>query len=121
VGIEGIAATTTGDSGGYFLPNLPAGTYTVKVQMPGYVEAHREGVTVVVGLDLVLPQVTLRGGDVNGDCDVNLFDLIILSSSYGNPGHDPRADINGDGFVDLRDIVLVSSNLGRRCPGDWGP
>jgi hypothetical protein len=63
----------------------------------------------------------LRGGDVNGDCSVNLFDLIAVSSAYGNPGHGLRADINDDGLVDLRDIVLVSRNLGRLCPGEWSP
>jgi hypothetical protein len=121
VHIEGGASTTTNEQGIYLLANLPAGSYTVKVQMPGYLEAYREDVAVLVGLDTVLPDVTLLGGDVNGDCSVNLFDLITVSSTYGNPGRDPRADINGDGLVDLRDIVLVSRNLGQGCPGAWNP
>ncbi len=56
-------------------------------------------------------------GDVNDDGIVNIFDLTIVSLSYGcfqgEPGYNPDADLNEDGIVDMRDLVIVARNLGR--------
>ena len=112
--------TTTSTDGSYLLPDLLGGVYAVTVRMPGYLEAHREEVVVSAGAETMLPDLTLRAGDANADCTVNLLDLIVVASSLGNVGRNPRADINADGQVDVRDLILVSSNLGRSCPGQWG-
>jgi hypothetical protein len=87
--------------------------------MPGYLEAQREDVTVSPGAQITLPRVTLRGGAVNGDCDINLFDLVLVAANLSSPPNDERADLNRDGRVDLLDLVLVSMNLTRRCPSEW--
>lgn len=63
--------------------------------------------------------IRLRG-DVNDDGIVNVFDLTIVSLSYGffqgEPGYNPIADLNDDGLVDMRDLVVVARNLGRTDP-----
>jgi hypothetical protein len=119
VSVVGRFSTTTAADGSYSLPGLPPGSYAVEVEMPGYLEAMREGISVAAGAVVDLPDLTLRGGDVNGDCNVNLLDLVTVAANLGSPPRDSRADINGDGAADLRDLVLVSINLGRRCPSPW--
>jgi hypothetical protein len=78
-------------------------------------------VVVLAGHTVVLPNLKLRSGDVNGDCGVNLFDLVIVSVAYKpeGPVSDPRADINVDGVVNLFDLVLVTVNYGLNCPQAW--
>ena len=50
-------------------------------------------------------------GDVNGDGVVNIQDLVLVASSFGETGEN-SADINADGVVNIADLVLVAGNLG---------
>lgn len=120
VSISGGAAVTSAADGSYLLAELPAGAYTVILRMPGYLETQRSNIVVQPGAVTELPNALLHGGDANGDCTVNLSDLVIVSVNFrSSPPKDPRADINGDGIVDLFDLLLVSINLGKHCPGPW--
>ncbi|MBU0708489.1 hypothetical protein KJ596_01910 [Patescibacteria group bacterium] len=56
-------------------------------------------------------------GDLNGDGDVDIFDLVIVGSSFGrspgSSGYDPRADANqSGGAIDIFDLIIVGSNFG---------
>jgi hypothetical protein len=57
--------------------------------------------------------VTLLGGDINGDCTIDILDLSAVGSHFGQTA--PPEDINGDGIVDIVDIVLVAKNFGASC------
>ncbi len=48
--------------------------------------------------------------DVNGDGFVNLLDLSIVASRFGEGG-DNRADVNRDGVVNITDLILVASGM----------
>jgi hypothetical protein len=90
--------------------------------MDRYLDSEHLG--VVVGASAVtLPAVTLKGGDANDDCDVNILDLSLMGGRYGlsvgDPGWDDRADINADGTINIQDIVLGGSNFGTTCPVPW--
>jgi hypothetical protein len=52
-------------------------------------------------------------GDIDGDMDVDLQDLIILISDFGKTGgyNNPKSDINGDSIVDIFDVVYVASRF----------
>jgi subtilase family serine protease len=51
--------------------------------------------------------------DINEDGHINLLDLSILASKYGESGPGlGRADINGDGVVNLLDLSILASNYG---------
>ena len=50
-------------------------------------------------------------GDVNADGVVNIQDLVLVASSFGETGEN-SADINADGVVNIADLVLVAGNLG---------
>jgi len=49
-------------------------------------------------------------GDINGDCDVNVRDLLFLLGEWGNTAS--PADINGDGIVDFFDLLTLLHNWG---------
>lgn len=57
------------------------------------------------------PAETLSG-DVNGDGSVNILDLMLISSNFGQTGEHP-ADANGDDVVNVLDLVIVANALGR--------
>ena len=48
--------------------------------------------------------------DINLDGAVNIFDINLVSSRWGEAG--PQGDANGDGVVNIFDINLISSNWG---------
>lgn len=111
----------TDTDGAYTIDGIPAGTWSAEASRQGYISALRPAIIILSGHDALLPDLTLRSGDVNSDCAVNLFDLVLVSAAYnpGGPVSDPRADLNIDGEVDLFDLVLVSSNYGLNCPQPW--
>jgi hypothetical protein len=64
--------------------------------------------------------ITVTGhnpGDLNGDNVVNIDDLILVTSHWGqtstSPGWDARADANGDGVVNIDDLTEVTGNFGK--------
>ena len=50
-------------------------------------------------------------GDINRDGTVDILDLTIVSTRFGERGQN-SADLNGDGLVDIVDLVLVASEFG---------
>ena len=50
-------------------------------------------------------------GDVNGDSVVNIQDLVLVASSFGEMGEN-AADVNADGVVNIADLVLVAGSIG---------
>ena len=48
--------------------------------------------------------------DVNGDGVVNIQDLVLVASSFGQTGQN-SADVNTDGVVNIADLVLVAGGL----------
>ena len=51
------------------------------------------------------------GLDVNLDGVVNIQDLVLVASQFGQTGEN-NADVNGDGFVNIQDLVLVAAAFG---------
>jgi len=55
-------------------------------------------------------------GDVDGDRDVDIYDIVRIGIAYGAEYPDPRydrlCDMNLDGDVDIFDIVIAAGNYG---------
>ena len=65
----------------------------------------------------VLPPLQQRG-DVNGDCNTNIFDLAMVSGNFGKrvtTDINPRSDLNLDGEINVIDLAMVATNIGRTC------
>lgn len=59
-------------------------------------------------------------GDVNGDGEVSLSDIVIMAEAYSSSAGYPRwndaCDINNDGKVDLADLVTLAIHYRQHCP-----
>ena len=88
------------------------GKYTIAaVAVPVSGETDIEDNTLTSGWTIVtLP------GDVDGDRDVDIFDVIRIGGAYNvakpDPRYDPNCDINGDGTINIFDVVIASGNYG---------
>ena len=54
-------------------------------------------------------------GDLNGDCVVDLNDLQILLSNYGQSGTAADGDLDGSGLIDLVDLQALLAVYGSSC------
>ena len=63
--------------------------------------------------------VTLTG-DVDGDQDVDIFDIVNIAGAYGAQEGDTQykanCDIDNDGDIDIFDIVAAAGNYGQSIP-----
>ena len=62
----------------------------------------------------------LLQSDINRDSVVNIQDLVLVASNFGQRGPN-RADVNDDGVVNITDLVLVAGALGSdaAAPSAW--
>jgi len=55
-------------------------------------------------------------GDVDGDRDVDIYDIVRMVTVFGvsipDPAYDPNCDIDGDGDIDIFDIVIACNHYG---------
>jgi len=120
VKVDGMPCDLT-DEQGQFLCNVAPGPHTVSVSRCKYLMAETS-VSVPRGTTVSLPDPFLLGGDINNNCEVDIFDVVALAAAYDTcPGDESclSGDTNGDGCVDIRDMVIVGSNFGLECPQPW--
>lgn len=118
VTIGELAPVTTSSDGTYaVLRGVPKGQHVIKAEKTGYLSA--EGYVIIEDEThtKTMPPITLLAGDLNGDGTINLFDLVLIGTIFGQQDMESlRSDLNGDGMVNLFDLVLVGNNLGRDGP-----
>jgi len=63
--------------------------------------------------------VTIQG-DVDGDFDVDIYDLVKITSIYaskrGDPQFNPNSDLDDDGKITIYDVVRCTSQYGQEDP-----
>ncbi len=109
-----VMTTTTGASGWYTFTDVPSDTYDITIASNLYLTVVLDDCPVRANETAWMPDVTLLGGDLNGDQVIDISDLVIGGASFGTA--DPAADINADGTVDIFDIVLIGKNFGLTAP-----
>ena len=64
-----------------------------------------------VDIEIPLTELTKLAEDINSDGVVNIQDLVLVASNFGQKGKN-AADVNGDGVVNITDLVKVAGALG---------
>ncbi len=96
--------------------DVAKGNYTITVHVtPVPYETDTADNTVTDGIITVtIP------GDVDGDFDVDLYDVVKICVAYrsekGDPTYVPNRDINCDGVINLYDVVIACIHYGQKCP-----
>ena len=76
---------------------------------------------MVIGLSvLCLMDSKAQNADVNGDGVVNVLDLTLVGSHFGehvDAAQMSSIDVNSDGIVDVRDLVIVANAMSRDSAG----
>ena len=59
-------------------------------------------------------------GDVDGDCDVDIVDIMLVAARWnsvaGSPSYDSRYDLDADRDIDIVDIMLIATHWNQSCP-----
>ena len=110
------AVSLTGESnGGGTLATLTFEVIAVKVStltLSDVLLTNSAGETFVPRVENAeITESTGLTGDVNGDGQVNIADLVLVAGALGKTGQN-AADVNGDGTVNIADLVLVAGALG---------
>jgi len=113
-------AGATQADGGFEIEGVPEGLRTIQVAGRCAIKAIATGVLIVDGQMIELANLSLPGGDVNDDEQVDLFDLVRVGANYrSSPPTDADADCNSDGSINLFDLVMVGSNYRKGGPIRW--
>jgi hypothetical protein len=73
------------------------------------------------GVDLspTLAAAATLPGDMDGDCDVDIVDIMLVANrwgaSEGQPNYDAHYDLDLNGQIDVADIMLVAAQWGTAC------
>jgi hypothetical protein len=91
---------------------FPRGNYVIVIQIGSVAnETDTTDNSIMTSIIVSFP------GDVDGNGSVDIFDALILASTFNSVPSDPKwianADIDCDGFVGLYDAILLAGNYGR--------
>ncbi|MBS7621639.1 right-handed parallel beta-helix repeat-containing protein, partial [Candidatus Bathyarchaeota archaeon] len=85
--------------------------YSIADRVPGETDQQAEDNLLIYGY----VKVTIPG-DIDGDKDVDIYDVVVIASAYdaktGQPRYVPNADIDGNGHINIYDVVIATSRYG---------
>jgi hypothetical protein len=88
--------------------------YVLTLNVTGYLTIQIKGRNYTDLTNIDFDSITLLGGDVTGDNQIDVFDLAYIGSHYG--GSDAKSDLNHDGLVDIFDLTTAAANYGQGGP-----
>jgi hypothetical protein len=81
--------------------------------VPGETDQQAEDNIIIYGY----VKVTVPG-DIDGDRDIDIYDIVVIASAYGakigESRYVPNADIDGNGEISIYDAVIAASRYGTR-------
>ena len=93
---------------GSFSAELDPGQYDITILRDGYLKASINNV-VVDNNNIILPQIELDAGDLNGDGVINIDDIMVSKRNFDSLL--PIIDINGDKIADENDFNTIVRNM----------
>ena len=118
------ALTFTRVTGGATPVSVPEGTLGTAHSVQFDIEAGANYKIVLINNEIASPgfywpQLWPISGDANGDCRVNILDLIYIRNRLNqdiNTGDNIKADVNLDGRINILDLIFVRNRLNTACP-----
>ena len=98
---------TRGNHPGLYLRRNPLSEASINTHIPAM---QARGIEIEFDSLTKPSQNTGPSADVNEDGVVNVQDLVLVSSRFGETGEN-AADVNGDGVVNIQDLILVAGEL----------
>ena len=95
----------------------PADTYDVSVEMTLFLDSVYDNVGVITGGAVVLPTVTLLGGDLDDSDTVTIDDVTAMVGLLGQAS--AAGDPDGDGTVTINDVTGLVAHFGQSSPVPW--
>jgi len=93
----------------YTLLNVADGTYDLSITHDRYLDFTYTGLVLTSDI-LDLTRLELRGGDVEKDNLIDIFDASLVGLNYGSAGNN-AADANFDGTVNIQDLAMIGGNF----------
>ncbi len=109
---------TTNDDGSFLFNNIPADTYMLTADSPGFLAAMCEGVVHAADALTTLTGVNLLAGDIDGNGMIDITDAVAIGTVFGSAVSGEVADLNMDGVVDILDLILMAVNYGQTSDGN---
>jgi len=121
VALSGTAAYETAVLDGTFdFDTVEQGNYDLTVKQAGCLTYTVKGITVGEG-DVLLPEIELVAGDVNGDDMINIMDIGAFRENFGMAEEEITnvlTDVNNDGMVNIIDMGIFRRNFGKTAEKD---
>ena len=91
---------------------------TIIIKVPGYMSTTFTFGEVIEHEGTNTTPIEIEGipGDLNGDNEINVLDVIVFANSFnskiGDENYNPTADLNKDGKIDVRDLFFIGKYFG---------
>jgi len=97
---------------------VPLGTYilTAEATLEGDVDPTDN---TYPPLGTIITVIETIEGDLNGDFTIDIYDIVLVATSFGSrqgdPNWNPNADLVEDNTIDIYDVVIVAQNFGEKA------
>ena len=117
-----LTADESGKNGFTVSAAVPEGEYTLTIAKKGYLTYTMTGVTVYSDSRIELPKIELLAGDVDGNDNIDLNDLILSVRGMDFlPDFEALrklGDVNEDGITNILDYTYTKSNFDKNAADD---
>lgn len=116
---EVIKTIETNDDGTFSIELEEGISYDLVITKTGYLTYTITHIELETGIAIELEEIELVAGNVIGDGEIELDDLVLMNDNYGiiiteeNALRKAKYDLNEDGIVDLKDREILMKNYGK--------